>query len=123
MYLGNKLTKKEIQDYVRTNSGGLLYEPYHKGEFKIKNPVKKYSWCDSEPIMYIKDKYMIIPLSIDFDGKTWKTDWSSDYHINYHILPEKIVYEIINNIILAIKDCIVESKKMNIEKDFNNDEK
>lgn len=125
MFLGNKLTKKEIQDYVRTNSGGLLYEPYGKGEFRIKNPVKKYDWCESEsePIIYIKDKYMNIPLSIDFDGKTWKTDWGADYHINYHILPEKIVYEIINNIILAIKDCIVESKKMDIEKDFNNDEK
>ncbi len=75
MYLGNKLKKKEIQDYVRTNSGGLLYEPYGKGEFRIKNSVKKYSWCESEPIIYIKDKYMNIPLSIDFDGKTWKTDW------------------------------------------------
>ena len=124
MFLGNKLTKKEIQDYVRTNSGGLLYEPYGKGEFRIKNPVKKYSWCESEePIIYIKDKYMNIPLSLDFDGKTWKTDWGADCHINYHILPAKIVYEIINNIILAIKDCIVESKKMDIEKDFNNDEK
>lgn len=123
MYLGNKLKKKEIQDYVRTNSGGLLYEPYNKGEFRIKNPVNKYAWCDSEPIVYIKEKYMIIPLSIDFDGETWKTDWSSDFNINYHILPEKMVYEIINNIILAIKDCIVESKKMDIEKDFNNDEK
>lgn len=40
MYLGNKLTKKEIQDYVRTNSGGLLYEPYHKGEFRIKMLLK-----------------------------------------------------------------------------------
>lgn len=29
-------------------------------------------------------------------------------------------YEIINNIILALKDCIVESKKMDIEKDFIN---
>ena len=46
MYLGNKLKKKEIQDYVRTNSGGLLYEPYNKGEFRIKNPVKKYAWCE-----------------------------------------------------------------------------
>ena len=123
MYLGNKLKKKEIQDYVRTNSGGLLYEPYNKGEFRIKNPVMKYAWCDSEPIVYIKEKYMNIPLSIDFDGETWKTDWSSDFKINYHILPEKMVYEIINNIILAIKDCIVESKKMDIEKDFKNDEK
>lgn len=123
MYLGNKLKKKEIQDYVRTNSGGLLCEPYNKGEFRIKNPVKKYAWCDAELVIVVKDKYMNIPLSIDFDGETWKTDWSSDFHINYHILPEKMVYEIINNIILAIKDCIVESKKMNIEKDFNNDEK
>jgi hypothetical protein len=31
-----------------------------------------------------------------------------------------MVYEIINNIILALKDCIVESKKMDIEKDFTN---
>ena len=125
MFLGNKLKKKEIQDYVRTNSGGLLYEPYGKGEFRIKNPVKKYSWCESESelVIEVKDKYITYPINIDFDGKTWKTDWSSEYHINYHILPEKILYEIINNIILAIKDCIVESKKMDIEKDFNNDEK
>ena len=123
MYLGNKLKKKEIQDYVRTNSGGLLYEPYGKGEFRIKNPVKKYAWCESEPVIDVKDKYITYPINIDFDGKTWKTDWSPEYHINYHILTEKMVYEIINNIILAIKDCIVESKKMDIEKDFNNDEK
>lgn len=120
MYLGNKLKKKEIQDYVRTNSGGLLYEPYTKGEFRIKNPVKKYAWCESEPVIDVKDKYITYPINIDFDGKTWKTDWSAEYHINYHILPEKILYEIINNIILAIKDCIVESKKMDIEKDFIN---
>lgn len=123
MYLGNKLKKKEIQDYVRTNSGGLLYEPYNKGEFRIKNPVKKYAWCESEPVIDVKDKYITYPINIDFDGKTWKTDCSKEYHINYHILPEKMVYEIINNIIIAIKDCIVESKKMDIEKDFNNDDK
>jgi hypothetical protein len=120
MYLGNKLTKKEIQDYVRTNSGGLLYEPYHKGEFRIKNPVREKYYLQSEPVIDVKDKYITYPINIDFDGKTWNTDWSSEYHINYHILPEKMVYEIINNIILALKDCIVESKKMDIEKDFIN---
>ena len=118
MYLGNNLTKKEIQDYVRTNAGGLLYEPYHKGEFRIKNPVKKYSWNDSSPIIDVKDKYITYPIDIDFDGKTWNTDWSSEYHINYHILPENMVYEIINNILHALKDCIVEGKKMDIEQDF-----
>ena len=45
MYLGNKLTKKEIQDYVRTNSGGLLYEPYHKGGFsKVITKLNKFHY-------------------------------------------------------------------------------
>lgn len=121
MFLGNKLTKKELQDYVRTNSGGLLYEPYHKGEFRIKNVVKKYAWAESEAVIDVKEKYITFPIAIDFDGKTWNTDWSSEYHINYHILPEKMVYEIINNIILAIKKCVVESKKLEIVKDFINE--
>lgn len=118
MLIGNNLTKKKLQDYVRKVAGNLFYEPYKKGEFCLRNPVKTYPWMDSEPIIDVKDKYITYPKEIEFDGKTWNNDWSQEYHLNYHIIPEKMVYEIIDLIILDVKKCIAESKKTNINEDF-----
>lgn len=118
MLIGNKLTKKKLQDYVRKTAGNLFFEEYKTGEFSLKNPNPKYAWATAEPILDVKDKYITYPIEIEFDGDTWNNDWSQEYHLNYHIIPEKMVYEIINLIILDVKKCIAESKKTNINKDF-----
>lgn len=118
MLIGNNLTKRQLQDYVRKTAGNLFFDEYNTGEFSLKNPNPNYVWNDAEPILDVKDKYITYPIEIEFDGDTWNNDWSKAYRLNYHIIPEKMVYEIINYIILNVKKCIAESKKTNINKDF-----
>lgn len=117
MLLGNNLNKSILQEYVRNNSLGLLYEPY-KGEFKIKNPNTQFFYDKYYSIIDVKKLYLTVATEISYENQIWKTKFSDKNTINYHVIPEQTVYDIINNIILAIKKCLVESKKLDIIKDF-----
>ncbi len=126
--LGNKLTKKQICDYIRKS--GLFWEQYGDGWFFTK-PEWMQNWKKySSTIFEVRTKYLVVPKMYElYDDGTIMTHYDCKNQITYNALPEKNLYELLDYYIDKYKELIEPSKIMhkaflekqkleNIDKDF-----
>lgn len=118
MSLTNKLTKKELREYVK--SLGFAQYEYDNSTFIV--PDNQNDYC-SEWVVEIKDRWLTyvteFVVSKDSKGTYYiDTNWDKDRKLSYKELPKDMVLDLLNRIAKEWKEAVNLKKLYEMNGDF-----